>query len=539
MMYDRQEDDEPFDALFRAKGSAGQSDRERYGREEKVQGYLRMVKEYASSPRSARERLHGFTGQTPAPDADYCRTRLGEEISPLLRWHYYLALHFAERRGGWLARAIPLILDSAERAGGSLRSASYLLLAHNLNRWHNCRMGDAVLKSALRRMRGRKGDAHAHWCAKIVAELKSSPEVRDEVRDLLLAVAGGAKPEMAPQYLEGAVSVAHDKAPARKRWAEFHENYADNAKSPALQIAYYNAAKRHLDKRGGLRRVNEKIRRAEEVRLNEYRHTYVVPARGVRGRNGAERVGHLVRDLGESIRGVEAARDLAAEIRDGRPARQPFARVSVGDDGVPGPREGAPKGERAGHAEQIARLVRILEALFSANVRECEMDGRITAGSYVEYLDAAGLHAGTARKLVGAGVGAHFAGNYVASIHILLPQVEQTLRLLLERKGVRMLGGRDRVRQDLLKGMIAEGAGVLGENLAGFLEAWLVDEGSINLRNRVCHGLYGKGQSAGGGDPLRGFGHATSLLLMLTVCLLASMAAQGEALPHGHGAGPR
>ena len=126
-------------------------------------------------------------------------------------------------------------------------------------------------------------------------------------------------------------------------------------------------------------------------------------------------------------------------------------------------------------------------------------------------------------KLVGAGIRAHFSGDYIASVHILVPQLEQTLRQLLEQKGVQMLGGRDRVRQDLLKNMIAGGEGVLGRDLAEFLRVWLIDEDTVNLRNRVCHALYGDYADMDGYDPLHEFGHGTSLLLILAICLLVGM----------------
>ena len=124
--YDQQEDKELFDMLLEAKESVGPADRERYDREVKVQSYLRMVKMNADSVGSPMEWLHDFIGRSPAPDAGYCKARLDCKISRLLGWHYYLALYFAER-GDWLAKAIPLILESVERAGDSLRLSSYLL----------------------------------------------------------------------------------------------------------------------------------------------------------------------------------------------------------------------------------------------------------------------------------------------------------------------------------------------------------------------------------------------------------------------------
>ena len=531
--YNQQEDKEPFDILLEAKGSVGPADRERYDREVKVQGYLRMVKMNVVSGRGTPEWLRDFVARNPPPDAAHCRAGMDGGAGRLLGWHYRLALYLVEK-GDWLAKAIPLILESAERAGSSLRSTSYLLLAHNLNRWHNCGMDGEVLESALRHMRGRKGDAHAHWCAKIVGDLESRQEVRDEMRDLLLAVADKAKPDMAFLYLEAAIGVAVDKAPAKAAWVRIHERRADESRDPLLKMSCYNDAKKYLDDKEGVRRINAKIKEAQKhAKLDKFTHEWVVPEIDIPGATGFERVCHLVEILRASIPSVETARATEEEMRKMFPIQHLFVRINIGSDGVPGRRPGAAGTDDAAadHTGQFARTIQLLQAALSANVREYEADGRIKGGDYKGYLETFGLLTDAASRLVAAGIRAHFSGDYIASVHILVPQLEQALRLLLEQKGVLTLGGRDRVRQDLLKRMVADGKGVLGRDLAEFLRVWLVDEDFANLRNRVCHALYGDYSDMDGHDPLDEFGHGTSLLLVLAICLLASMSV--EAAPGG------
>lgn len=240
---------------------------------------------------------------------------------------------------------------------------------------------------------------------------------------------------------------------------------------------------------------------------------------------------------------METARATEEEMRERFPIQRLFVRINIGSDGVPGRRPGAAGTDDdavADHTGQFASTIRLLQAVLSANVRKYEADGRIKGGDYEGYLETFGLLTDAARRLVAAGIRAHFSGDYIASVHILVPQLEQALRLLLEQKGMLTLGGRDRVRQDLLKRMVADGKGVLGRNLAEFLRVWLVDEDFANLRNRVCHALYGDHPDMDGYDPLHEFGHGTSLLLVLAICLLASMsveAAPGGAAPRRGGGG--
>ena len=398
--YDRQEDEEPFDALLKAKRDIGQDDRAQYDQEKNVQGYLRMAKMNSDTAMCRPEQLRDFAAHAPAPDAGYCRARLDEGIGDLLRWHYYLALYFAEK-GDWLAKAIPLILESAKRAGDGLRSTSYLMLAHNLNRWYNCKKDEAVLDAALRLARGRRGDRHAHWYVEVVGGLEKRREVRDEMRDLMLKTAGEAEPGLAYLYLEAAVSVAADKAPAKAEWVRMHEEYADRLQDPAPKIIHYNDAKQYADDREGQRRLNEKIKEAQKsIELNAYTHTYEVPRQAIHGRNGLERVRYLVQRLRATIPSVDVARMQEEEMRERFPLQHLFARrIDVSDDGVPGPRPGAAKaGDEADHVKQFANTIRFFRGYFSANVIEYEKDGRITEGSYADYLGLIGLHTNAARR---------------------------------------------------------------------------------------------------------------------------------------------
>lgn len=522
--YDQQEGSEPFDALSKAKGSLAQADQARYDQEQGIQSYLRMVKMNSDSAKSPQEWLCNFVDNTSVPNASYCRARLECRISPLLRWHYYLALYFAER-GGWLAKAIPLILGSAEQVGG-LRSSSYLLLAHNLNRWYNCKKDTLVLEQALQHIRGRKSDRYAHWYAKVVADLKPCPKVRDEVRDLLIEIAGKVEPEMASQYLEAAIFVARDKTPAKAAWSKIHEQHADAQEDSTMKIAYYNEAKRHIDGNKNHRRINGKIKETQKyVKLTEITHKYKIPRLDVHGQSGFGRVQYLVNLFWTLILKVGAAQMLEEDLREKFPLQQLFTRIEITNDGIPGPRPDILNEKREGvdHIEQLSRMIQIISAIFSANVREYEKDGRISEDSYTSYLDSFGLHADASQRLIAVGLKSHFSGDYISAVHILLPQVEQTLRLLLEQKGLRMLGGNYNVRQDLLKPMIRNGSRILGKDLAEFLRIWLIDEGSINFRNRVCHGLYGDYQKMKGYDPLQEFGHGMSLMLILVICLLTGM----------------
>lgn len=523
--YDTQESKEPHDAILEIK--KGMSDeapgREDCDREVGIQACVRMVKMHSDSPESDPHALRDLI-DTSAPDAAYCKSRLEGDISPLLRWHYYVAL-FCAMRGDWLGKAIPLILESAAKAGGP-RAATYLLIGHNLNRWYNCGLDGRVLDAALEFVRGGGDRKFAHWIVEIVAALEKRPGVRDEMRDLLIEEARAVEAGMVTAYLEPAMRIAHDKAPAKAAWVEILERHADEERDPMLKIRHYNDAKRYLDDADAVRRINQKTMTAQKyVKLTAHTYDYKISTCPVRGQNGFERVKYLVQTLRRSIPTVESACRLEQEMRDRFPIQHLFPRITVGDDGIPGQiSEGPSMDDAVDHVKQFASTITTMSAVISASVGPYEKDGHITAESYAGYIELFGLQNGATMRLIRAGVKAHSSGDYVAAIHILLPQLEQTLRSLLVMRGVNVVKGKKKVRVDLLKPLIELGVDVLGRDLAEFLKVWLVDEGeSINLRNRVCHGMYADYENMEGYDPLHEFHHGMSLMLILAICMLTAM----------------
>jgi hypothetical protein len=99
--------------------------------------------------------------------------------------------------------------------------------------------------------------------------------------------------------------------------------------------------------------------------------------------------------------------------------------------------------------------------------------------------------------LITRGIEAHMRGDYVQSIHVLVPQIERALVGL-----VFMLGGaatkphrtgRGVVQSKSLNDALADEAtrNVLGPDLTMYLSATLSHPKGHNIRNEVCHGLWG------------------------------------------------
>lgn len=99
-------------------------------------------------------------------------------------------------------------------------------------------------------------------------------------------------------------------------------------------------------------------------------------------------------------------------------------------------------------------------------------------------------------KIYAQGLHAGLKGNFLVASHLLIPQIENSIRYLFEQKGLITSGLDDEGIQDkqnintLLKERRSESEEILGsEDIVFNLEGLLVQRFGANLRNRMAHGL--------------------------------------------------
>jgi Domain of unknown function (DUF4209) len=99
-----------------------------------------------------------------------------------------------------------------------------------------------------------------------------------------------------------------------------------------------------------------------------------------------------------------------------------------------------------------------------------------------EIIFARGLHAG-------------LMGDFLVSDHLLIPQLENSLRYLLTQHGLVVTGDKQRIQNERLLGTILHDdpfapklEEILKEDILFDLQG-LLGEGGVNLRNRISHGL--------------------------------------------------
>lgn len=111
----------------------------------------------------------------------------------------------------------------------------------------------------------------------------------------------------------------------------------------------------------------------------------------------------------------------------------------------------------------------------------------------VDYLFRSPIFEEDKKSIIELGVKAYLNGDYVTAVHLLIPQIENAIRVVLEKAGGSVLkpsrgeGFNLRILDDLLRDPLI--VQVFGEDAVFYFRTLLVDQRGWNLRNRVCHGL--------------------------------------------------
>lgn len=161
------------------------------------------------------------------------------------------------------------------------------------------------------------------------------------------------------------------------------------------------------------------------------------------------------------------------------------------------------------------------EAMVSNIVREMESNSKLTPTGVQDFVGSFGVLDETNIFLIKRGIMHHFQKDYVASMHILMPQIETVLRHVLEiRNTSAFKEKRQAVMVKELGGLLDmdEIKKIIGLDFHKYMQIKYIDTNGINLRNRLSHGLLIKDD----------FNHANSFSLVYTILILLTMSQSGQ-----------
>ena len=524
--YNIDEDIDPLHVIMKLYIDASVNDprKNQYKKEYNIQIQAEQIKSMLHSLNFDYKQYNDYINNFPSFDVEYCKLRFNETTSNLLKWHYGIMLYVVER-GIWLKNAIPLMLDSAKNQNNELRSISYLVTAFNLNKLYDCKQEIAIKETALYFIRNRQDNMHIYNCVVMVSVLEKSSRVKSEILEIVLKLSEQMDYPEFENFLKSAIAIAPDKNSVRTVVAQRYENYGDQQES-LLKISCYQKALGYCDKNEDKTRIFEKIQIVDkQIPLRSFIHQANIQPIEIQGKNSFERLKYLVGLFRYVIPKVDAMWEQTENLRNEFPLAAAFTRIPIRETAIPTAYSNSIEDStHSDYVENYTLEVKYWAEVLSSSVRDYEENMQITTNNYLDYLHTFELHEQAVLKLIECGIQRHYEKDYISSIHILIPQVENTLRRLLEQKGISVLRSHNQILQYLTLGsQIESSRPILGTDLVEFLRIKLVEDDGINLRNRVCHSIYEDLPKLEDYDALHDFSHATSLSLILIIMLLTRL----------------
>jgi len=312
------------------------------------------------------------------------------------------------------------------------------------------------------------------------------------------------------------------KKEIRTMIAESHEDDANKrfeSENPMAAVSFYKEAQTEYERAGNHQKaedLNEKIRQAtRNIQYNEFKYKIVLPELKLAGNNGYELVISFC-DNNDNIPSIQDVTNLTKDLMKQNPISSMFSNVTFNKNNPVSYANDTKSILESRIKQQTIWRIRLTENRLALEVKKLEEEKKITESDFVMFLTDTGLYDNDQLTIIKSGISDHFRGNYISSVHTLIPQVEGTLRLLLKMKGVSTLKTkRDIIMDSELGSLLAkpEVVKIIGEDFTNYIKTKYSDPDGINLRNNVSHAL----------SSLSDFKYETSITLIQTIFKLAKL----------------
>jgi lysyl-tRNA synthetase class 1 len=188
------------------------------------------------------------------------------------------------------------------------------------------------------------------------------------------------------------------------------------------------------------------------------------------------------------------AKQLVEEQKKGAPLLSMIKSVIVSADGQP---EAIidPNDEEAKLHQQINQYMGFMQMLLRASLQRLFDKFSISTDNITSFIYQSPIFLESRRSLIEAGVQAYFDGDFVKALHVLVPQVEDTLRSMTAKAGIpihKTVSGASGITEvKSMNGILKEERvrSMLTEDIWRYLSVLYIDRRGLNLRNNIAHGL--------------------------------------------------
>jgi hypothetical protein len=191
---------------------------------------------------------------------------------------------------------------------------------------------------------------------------------------------------------------------------------------------------------------------------------------------------------------TEFARRLVEDRKKTAPLLSMIKSVLVRSDGQP---EAVfdPDDEEGTLHHQINQYMAFVQGILHHSLKRLFEKFSASAEDVVSFIYQSPIFLESRRALLQSGVQAYFDGDFIKAVHVLVPQVEDTLRSLAAKSGIpvyKTVRGASGITDVKSMNNILEDQRVrnmLTEDLWRYLTVLYIDRRGLNLRNDLAHGL--------------------------------------------------
>ena len=196
---------------------------------------------------------------------------------------------------------------------------------------------------------------------------------------------------------------------------------------------------------------------------------------------------------------IDEAENQVKELAQDYPISSLFTKQLIDHEGRPVASVGSIEDDLDGNVVHHMSQTMIYSMFFLRTALDALIDRfNLSSQDFLNHIFASPTFSEDKKGIIENGIDVYMQGDVVASIHLLIPQVEASIRRLAELLGLAIIrkGRNDAMQYKLLDELLREPRmeAVLGRDASLYFRILLTDQRGWNLRNNVSHGLVPYGQ---------------------------------------------
>lgn len=215
---------------------------------------------------------------------------------------------------------------------------------------------------------------------------------------------------------------------------------------------------------------------------------------------------------------IEGARNDVTNLERNHPLLANVSVTLMGEEGQNVARVGATDDDFESRVcSQIGQNIQLMAFWLAIAIDELRKKFKPSTQDLMSFISQSPVLNEARVGIISGGIERYLDGDYLESVHLLVPQIEPYLRRMLELGGGATIkpgrhGGMHLLNLDeiLRTGVVAK---VFNDDVQRYLQVLLVDQRGLNIRHNLCHGLL----------PTEAFGRPMADRVLHVVLLLAQV----------------